>query len=291
MSLAVYLSCVTLGGGAVLWLLHSYLVRAEQLRRAHLKEKETFDAIKTESPVDKPVASARAASLRSVADRFTVLRRLVLLVMVGLWLLALAFPFLNQTPKVVISFLIGAFTLVLGIGLKPVLENVAAGVVLSMSNCVNTGDTVVIDGKYGFVEDITLFHTVVKVWNWQRYVIPNSSMLTKEYLNYTLNDAEQWVHIEFHIEPGADLSLVSETAIETAAASSYAAGYEQPKFWVMELGKDSIRCWLAAWATSPPEAWLLRSTVQAALATRYAKLGIRFHCHHVQGLPGEGSQA
>ena len=287
-TLVIYLLSMTLGGGAIFWLLRRFLARAEERRRQHLHEKPTFNAVRTSSPIDQPAMTARKSAIQSVAERFSVFRRLLLLVAGLVWVAALVFPFLDHTPKVFISFLITAATILLGIALKPALENVIAGLVISVSDCVNTGDTVVIDDKYGFVEDITLVYTVIKVWNWQRYVIPNSRMLAKEYLNYTLGEADQWVHVEFWVDPEADLGRVSEIAVQAAKANKYCADYEKPKFWVMAMEKDAIRCWVAAWATSPPEAWLLRSGVQAELTKRFAEQGIRFHRHRIEGAFTQG---
>ncbi len=283
-TLGIYLVSVTMGGGAVFWLLRRFLAQAEERRRQHLHEKPTFNAVRTSSPIDQPAMTARKSALQSVAERFSVFRRLFLLVVGLLWVVALAFPFLGHAPKVFVSFFITAATILLGIALKPALENVIAGLVISVSDCVNTGDTVVVDGKYGFVEDITLVYTVIKVWNWQRYVIPNSRMLAKEYLNYSLGEADQWVHVEFWVDPEADLGRVSETAVQAAEANKYCADYEKPKFWVMEMDKNAIRCWVVAWAISPPEAWLLRSGVQAELTKRFAEQGIRLHRYCIEGL-------
>lgn len=57
--------------------------------------------------------------------------------------------------------------------------------VISFSKHFLTGDTVTLDSQYGTIEDISLTHTTIKLWDWQRYVVPNHRMLSKEVINHS----------------------------------------------------------------------------------------------------------
>ena len=100
-------------------------------------------------------------------------------------------------------------------------------------------------------------------------------MLQKEYLNLTLGDNDEWAHVTFSVAPNSDLELVKQLSKE-CMASPYLNQGEPPSFWVMDLQKDSILCWVAGWAESPANAWALRSSTRKRIATRLAEHGIKF---------------
>jgi len=141
------------------------------------------------------------------------------------------------------------------------------------------------DKEYGTIEDITPTHTVIKLWDWRRYVVPNANMLTKEVLNYSTNDTFLWAKIEFYVSYEADLEWVREKAVEVAKASPYFAGNEDPQMWVMRMDKEAVQCWLAAWAKSPADAWSLRVDMSRGLIRELAAAGVRTHAHMLGPFP------
>lgn len=272
-----YLAITFVIGVIVLGLLRRLLRRVEDERRERVEGRQDFQAISTRSPQKGPLMKAREIALASVESRFSIVRRFLTLAVVLIWLLALSFPFLGMVPTAAISLLIGSTAIIVGIAARPFIENMIAGIVITFSRPFATGDTVTIDGNYGTVEDITMTHTIVKLWNWRRYVIPNAQMLTKEFTNLTLHDPYQWVHVEFWVSSDAELDVVQEKAIEAAASSKYFSNYEPPRFWVIEMGKEAIRCWVAAWADSPTDAWQLTNDIRTELAKQLRILKITPH--------------
>jgi small-conductance mechanosensitive channel len=287
-NLAIYLSATFVVGLAFILWINSLIARAEKNRLKRVKTLKRMEAVSTSSPLKNPVKAARESALGSIESRFSIIRRLFLIAVLCVWLFLLVVPFLSKIPTAVVSVVIGSSAVVVGIASRPFVENVIAGMVITFSRLFRTGDTVVIDGYYGTIEDITITHTIVKKWNWRRYVIPNTQMLTKELVNYTLNDAYQWVHVEFWVDYEADLSQVRQAAVDAAQNSPCFAGYETPQFWVMEMGKEGIRCWLAAWADNPTNAWMLSHDVRTGLAAAFRTLGIAPHRFNIitQSFPG-----
>jgi small-conductance mechanosensitive channel len=156
------------------------------------------------------------------------------------------------------------------------LENAVAGVVITLSQPIRINDTVIIDGRYGTVERIHLLFTVVKIWNWRRFVIPNHKLLQKEFENLTVIDGSEWAYVEFHVSPRSDLELVKKLA-KSSMKCRYLSGREAPSFWVMDLGQQSIKCWVAGWAESPAEAWALKSHSRKKLAQLFIQNHVDFH--------------
>ena len=252
--------------------------RAERLQR--IRTLQNFTAVPTSSPYNDPAETARAEAEKNIDARFSVMR-VVLFVALSLGVASLCLlPFLNEIPQTLLSFLIAITLAVVGVAARPLVENFISGMVLSFSKQLRVGDTVLLDSDhYGTVEDINPTHTVVKLWDWRRYVVPNSSMLQKEVVSYSHKDKFLWTHVPFHVTPKADLALVESLAVRSAQQSRYAASFEEPQFWVKELLAGSTLCWVAAWAKNPEDAWYLRAEIRKnlplAIPTEPSRLPLR----------------
>ena len=97
-----------------------------------------------------------------------------------------------------------------------------------------------------------------------------------------MNDQFIWAHIEFFVSPDSDLSVVEKISKEVAYKSDYFSQIEELSFWVMELQKDTIKCWLAAWADSPSDAWELRNDLRTDLLKELQVAGIKFHQYNLK---------
>ena len=265
----------------VLFIALRFLKGSEASRRQRLfKRKEWLSAVKSETPLDHPRKEASQAAQDSLETRFTIIRRLVVALFVLIVIIVGSLPFLGTLPAALVSLFVAAASVVIGIAARPFLENFIAGVVLTFGKPFRVGDTVYIDDKYyGTVEDITMTHTIIKIWDWRRFVIPNSEMMNKNFLNYTLKDRFIWSYVEFRVAPHTDLELVREEAVKAAAASEAFAGYEPPEMWVMGMEENAIKCWVAGWVNSPADAWQLNSDIREALSKRFKELEITPHRH------------
>lgn len=273
----IYLVFVAVTGTLLLGVLSWLIRRLEHEHLEQVEEQEDLQAVRTRSPLRRPVQQARELASRSVAFRFSIVRRFAVTGVVLLWLAMLSFPFLGAVPATLLSVLAGFAGIILGIAAKPVIENLICGIVLTFSGSIEIGDTVLIDGNYGTIEDITVTHTIVKIWDWRRYVIPNAKMVTAKFVNLTLNDSYQWCRVEFWVAPDADLDIIKEKALEAATTSPFFTHFELPRFWVMEMGKEGLRCWVAAWAASPLDAWQLSNDIRTRLSKDFQTMGVAPH--------------
>jgi small-conductance mechanosensitive channel len=280
--LLIYLVCVGLFGLLIIFWLRRGINLTENKRKKRVKKLKRSESAKTETPLDKPEIEAKETAVGSIEHRFSIIRKVTFFSIVTVWLIALIFPFLNNIPATLISILIASSGIIVGIASRPFIENMISGIVISFSHPVRIGDTVIIDNNYGNIEDITITHTIVKVWNWRRYIIPNSRMLSKEIINCTINDSFQWTHVEFNVAYDSDIEKVKDIAIHAASKSQYFANYEKPRFWIMEMEEKGYKCWLAAWADTPIDAWELGNDIRAELIKQFQLNGIKTHTFNIR---------
>ena len=277
--LVAYILAVVVVGLLVLLRVLRYLRRATEVRKKHLKGRSTVEAVETESPHDDPTKFAQELGFESIETFTTATRRLLVPIVVLFVVGAVSLPFLERVPAALLSLLGAAIAVLIGIAARPIIENAIAGLVISSSRLVHIGDTIKVDDWYGTVEDITTTHTTIRLWDWRRYVLPNSQMLQTPFLNYTLVDQYQWGYVEFWVSYDADIDLVTKLAVQSPQESAHFADYEPARFWVMEMAKEGVRCWVAAWADSPSDAWLLTHDMRTKLIRSFREHGIDAHTY------------
>lgn len=281
--LQIYLLTVGVIGALTTLVLQLLFRRAEQIRKADVEDLRRFVAVRTESEEKNRASQTKAIALESIETRFAILRRLSVPVVLTITGLLIAIPFFGRLPGTLISLLVTAVTIIIGIAFKPVLENVIAGLMISFGQPLRIGDVVRISGHYGLVENIFLTYTVIKVWDFRRFVIPNNRLLQTEYVNYTLHDKWQWAYVPFWVALDADLSTVEELALEAVETSEHHCQGQPTGFWVIEVGKEGVLCWVAGWAEHPFSAWSLRHEIARSLLPKLRDAGIRGHTYFVEG--------
>ena len=276
-NLAVYLGGVTLIAVIAYAWLHVRVSSFKDSRvsriRELVKEPEATSAMPTDVLSDKEEQREQRQIIRGVKSRFTIIRRGLTLCVAAVWVLAMIFPFVGRLPSTMLSIVIAISTAVIGIAARPLVENMISGIVISFSKQLRVGDTLSMDGQYGTVEDISITHTKIKTWDWKRYVIPNSRMLNKEFVNLTLNDSLLWAYLEFSVSYEADLDEVGRLAVKVAGESRHHNSQEEAAV----LGH----------AHGPPERGLLGGGLG-----RFARRGVEPQERHRRepdpGLPGAG---
>ncbi len=276
-TLIIYVSIVSLIGLFAVWWAKSTLVKIKSNRSKRVRKLDSFHSIETSDPDDSSELTEIDVAVENIENRFSIIGKISLFLILTVWGIALAFPFLNSIPAALISILVAVSSVVLGIAARPLIENIIAGMVISFSKSIRVGDTIVIDEHYGTVEDISLNHTIVKLWNWKRLIIPSSKMLTKEVLSLTYHDSYIWVHIAFYVSYDTNLDQVKQIAIESVLNSDNYSSNETPGFWVMEMEKDAYQCWVAGWTNSAIKAWELASDIRTGIAMQFQSEGIRAH--------------
>ena len=256
--------------------------KLENKKLKSIQKRDMPDAIETDSPVDDQEESLKEKGITGIEDRFGFIRKVFPFTLIIMWAFAVTIPYLDKIPTVYVSIIAAILSVVAGVSLRPFLENLFSGIVISFFKSVKVGDTVIIDKQYGLIEEIGLTYSVLKRWDWVRIIIPNSKLLNKEIEHLTMNDHYIWAHVEFFVAPESDLKKVEEVSKEMAKKSKYFNNSEEPTFWVMELQKDAVKCWLAAWSDSPSEAWELRNELRTNILIALQENKISFHSLHIK---------
>ena len=88
-----------------------------------------------------------------------------------------------QTASIVA--LLGAAGLAVGLALQGTLTNLAAGVMLLMFRPYKVGDFIEAAGRFGNVQEIDLFTTILQTFDNQQIIIPNSQIWGNQIINHS----------------------------------------------------------------------------------------------------------
>ncbi len=259
-----------------------WLRRNERARRSRISSDVDFSASAPTHEFFPGISKAKQKAQNSLRLRFSIVRTTGLLIAVSAVAGVLLFPFRAALPTQFISLLLAGATVAIGIVTRPFVENLISGVVITFSGQLRTGDTVLINDMYGTVENISPTHTTIKIWDWRRFIIPNSVMMTKEFINYSVVDQFIWAHAEFWVAPDSDLDLVEKLAKQAAEESSYRITSESVDFWIMGMDKDTVKCWIAGWTDDPGQAWNFKADVLKRTLKKLHTAGIQTQRMSVQ---------
>jgi len=242
-----------------------------------LKKRIISDPVETDSPVNNQIKNLKEFGTQGLESRFDFIEKALPFVLAILWFIVINLSYITSLPPAYVSVVAAVLSVMVGFALRPFLENLFSGIVISFFKSVKVGDTVIIDDHYGLIEEIGLTHSTLKVWDWNRLVIPNTSLLQKDIQNLTKNDTYLWAHVEFFVAPDTNLEDVKKIAIQAAMDSNYNTRTEEPSFWVMNLEQEAIKCWIAAWANTPGDAWELRADMRRNIQDNLRIKGIKTH--------------
>ncbi|WP_033213091.1 mechanosensitive ion channel family protein [Kitasatospora phosalacinea] len=94
----------------------------------------------------------------------------------------------------------GILGIIAGIAAQSALGNFFAGLQIAFSDTVRIGDTVVVDGQQGTVEEITLSYLVLRLWDHRRLVVPVSYFVSRPYENWTRRDPGLLAWVLLHLD-------------------------------------------------------------------------------------------
>ncbi|MCJ8169846.1 mechanosensitive ion channel family protein [Atopomonas sediminilitoris] len=145
---------------------------------------------------------------------------------------------------------IGAAGLAIGLALQGSLSNFAGGVLILLFRPFKAGDFIEGQGIAGVVEQIQIFHTVLKTGDNKVVVVPNGALSNGTITNYS-RESRRRVDIPFGIDYGDDIKQARAVLLSMAKADARVHQDPEPVLWVTELADSSVNLQLRVWVDTP----------------------------------------
>lgn len=142
---------------------------------------------------------------RRMRTQVLLLRRLTVAAVVVCALGAALFTF-PEVRAVGASLLAsaGVLSIVAGLAAQSSLANVFAGFTLTFSDALRIDDAVIVEGEWGWVEEVTLTYVVVRLWDDRRLILPSTYFTQNPFQNWTRHTSELLGSVELDLDWGVD---------------------------------------------------------------------------------------
>ena len=123
---------------------------------------------------------------------------------------------------------LGVGALVIGFGLKDIIENWVSGVLIISGKTYTIGDVIRVGDLRGTVTDIALRTTKLKTYDRNEIIIPNSMLMREKIINLTGGEQESVASIIFAIDYSSDAEK-AKTIIENTLKNHEAIIFNKKK--------------------------------------------------------------
>jgi len=151
-----------------------------------------------------------------------------------------------------LGLIAGALSIGIGFGLQTVVSNLAAGIILMFERTIRLGDYIeVSDTIRGTVNDMKMRSTTITTNDNIDVIIPNSSFIQNNVINWTLENDIRRIHIPFSVAYGTSNEKVEEIILEDLKHSGINYVEMPPKYttviWMTAMGSSSVDYELVVW--------------------------------------------
>ena len=161
----------------------------------------------------------------------------------------------------------------IGMALSGNLQNFAGGLIILVFRPYKVGDYIDSDsGASGTVQEIQIFHTVLKTGDNKIVYAPNGSMSNSVITNYSKQDTRR-VDFTFCMEYGEDFERVEQVLKDIIAADSRILTTPEPFIRLGDMADSSVNITVRLWVKSA-DYWDVHFDMKKAVYTTFTKLNI-----------------
>lgn len=200
--------------------------------------------------------------------------------------IGIAIQFIPSLKTVSISLLAsaGVIAVVVGFAAQKTFSNVITGIFIVFFKPFRVGDLIRFQDKEGFVEDISLRHTVIRNFNNKRYVVPNSIISDEVIENSNIEDEKICEFIDMSISYDSDVDKAMKIMEKQIMKHPYFydirsqddkdAKVPAVQVKINDYGDSSVNLRAWAWAKDPIAAYHLRWDSYKSIKKEFDKKGI-----------------
>lgn len=179
----------------------------------------------------------------------------------------------------------GLLAIVIGFASQQALANIISGVFIVMFKPYRINDRITVkETLRGVVEDINLRHTIIRNFENQRIIIPNSIISNEVLVNSNYIENKVCRFIEVGISYGSDIDKSREIMadviqnhplnIDVRTTEDIEKGIPRVNIRVIELAESSVRLRGWAWAEDPQNGFEMQCDVTETIKKRFDEEGI-----------------
>ncbi len=155
----------------------------------------------------------------------------------------------------------GLTSIIIGLAAQKSLGNLIAGFQIAFTQPIRIEDAVLVEGEWGWIEEITLTYVVVKIWDWRRLVLPITYFIEKPFQNWTRTDAaligSVFIYLDYKLPVDNLRQKVKEILDGEENWDKNVWGLS-----VVDVNQETVVCRAIMTAANSGQAWDLRCSVR-----------------------------
>jgi potassium efflux system protein len=194
----------------------------------------------------------------------------------GVLLILLFCMHLVHLPIAAFAFLGGALAIGVGFGAQNLLNNFISGFIIMAERPIRLGDLIEIEGSFARVEDIGPRCTRIRTADNIHILVPNSSFLEKNIVNWTLSDQKVRAHVTVGVTYGSPVREVERLLVKTARENEKVLREPEPFVLFRDFGDNALIFSLYFWVSmeTMAERLLLESNIRFRVDDLFREGGI-----------------
>ncbi|WP_129309637.1 mechanosensitive ion channel domain-containing protein [Streptomyces sp. L2] len=218
------------------------------------------------------------ARVRRVRTQVELIMRVVsaIVIVVAAASMLLTFPEMRAAGASLLASA-GLLGIVAGVAAQSTLSNLFAGLQIAFGDMVRIGDTVVVDGEWGTVEEITLTFLTVRTWDERRITMPVSYFTSKPFENWSRGTPQMTGIVYWHLDHRAPVEAMRERLRDILRACPAWDGRAY-NLVVTDTTPNTIQVRALVTAKDADDIWTARVAVREQMITWLTE-------HHPYALP------
>lgn len=155
----------------------------------------------------------------------------------------------------------GVAGIVLGFAAQKTLSNLLAGFQIAFTQPIKIEDAVVVEGEWGWIEEINLTYVVVKIWDWRRLIVPITYFVEQPFQNWTRNTADLLGSVYLYVDYSVPLEKLRQNFDEILEESAL-WDRKAKVLQVTDSTEKTMQIRLLMSARNSPQTWDLRCEVR-----------------------------
>ena len=216
----------------------------------------------------------RLATTKLRPDVVFILKRIVFFAI----LVLVVFTALNLLgiPLTAFAFATGALAIGVGFGAQNIINNFISGWILMAERPIRIGDFIEIDNAQGVVEEIGNRSTRIRRTDGVHLLVPNSLLLERTVVNWTLVDLEIRTIVRVGVAYGSPVRLVADLILQAVTEQSDVKAKPVPSVVFDDFGDNSLVFDTYFWCDVGGEKYLreIRSAIRFRISKLFEENGI-----------------
>lgn len=158
----------------------------------------------------------------------------------------------------------GLAGIILGFAAQKTLGNLIAGFQIAFTQPFKIGDTVVVDGEWGHIKEITLTYIVVKSWDKRNLIVPITYLLEKPFQNWTRSNEKTMGIVFLYVDYSLPVDKLRNEFMRLISLSEHWDG-ETSSLYVVDATEKTMQIRVLVSAKTADEAFLIKAYLRENL--------------------------